>query len=328
MERLRGRRTARALVLAGAVLLVTTAVGCAPGAAGPGVTTGGLKGEGTSNVAPAPPAAPGAKPAAAPAPAVAADAVAQRGAPAASGPEAAAASARVLDRMVIRNVRLALQVEDVQRAVGTINEIARGGGGFVSQSSTRTEKLNGREVMFADLTLQVRSEQLEQVLVALKDAALKVDSEVSTSQDVTEEYVDLDANLRNLQASEQAILKLMERAQKIEDIIALQRELTNVRGQIERIQGRKTLLERRTDLATIVLSLRTPPVEVSVSPQGWDPALVARRGWEASLATLVAIASVLIATIAYSWWLAPVALAGWYVARRWRRPRRAATAAA
>ena len=70
-------------------------------------------------------------------------------------------------------------------------------------------------------------------------------TEASGSQDVTEEYVDLGANLRNLQASESAILKLMDKATQIQDVLALQRELTNVRGQIERIQGRKTYLERR-----------------------------------------------------------------------------------
>ena len=111
--------------------------------------------------------------------------------------------------------------------------------------------------MVADLTLQVRSDAADATVSDLR-ALGKVTTETSGSQDVTEEYVDLGSNLRNLQASETAILKLMDKATQIQDVLALQRELTNVRGQIERIQGRKTYLERRSDMATITLSLRLP----------------------------------------------------------------------
>ena len=132
---------------------------------------------------------------------------------------------------------------------------------------------------------------------------------------MTEEYVDLGSNLRNLQASETAILKLMDKATQIQDVLQLQRELTNVRGQIERIQGRKTYLERRSDMATITLSLRLPPVEASARPftGAWDPAGVAQRGWQASLALLRGFAEVLIVVVAFSWWLVPFVALGAYV---------------
>src|ERR1700726_5020074 len=138
--------------------------------------------------------------------------------------------------------------------------------------------------MVADLTLQVRGDAADSTLSDLR-ALGKVTTEASGSQDVTEEYVDLGSNLRNLQASESAILKLMDKATQIQDVLSLQRELTNVRGQIERIQGRKTYLERRSDMATITLSLRLPPLATTAGPLNgaWDPAGVAERGWQASL---------------------------------------------
>jgi hypothetical protein len=152
----------------------------------------------------------------------------------------------------------------------------------------------------------------------------KVTTETSGSQDVTDEYVDLDANLRNLQASETAILKLMDKATQISDVLSLQRELTNVRGQIERIQGRKTYLERRTDMATITLSLRLPPVAAApITGTSWDPVATALRGWQASLTVLRALASVAIVALAFSWWLVPVAALGVVV---WRRRRSVAHA--
>src|SRR6185437_12892729 len=184
-----------------------------------------------------------------------------------------------LDRMVIRTAQLAVEVGDIESSLAQVRQIAQHGGGFVSASTTRIEKVNDQERTVADLTIQVRSDTVDSTLSALR-ALGKVNSESSGSQDVTEEYVDLDSNLRNLQASEAAILKLMDKATRIEDVLSLQRELTNVRSQIERIQGRKRFLERRTDMATIAVSLRLPPVEGSRAVVGgaWDPAAVAARG--------------------------------------------------
>src|SRR5919199_6477793 len=181
--------------------------------------------------------------------------------------------------MVMRTARLSVQVPDVDQAIDRARQAAQAGGGFVSASNARVEQNRP----LADLTLQVRADALDATVQALR-ALGKVETETSSSQDVTEEYVDLEANLRNLQASEAAILRLMDRAQRIEDIISLQRELTNVRGQIERIQGRKTYLERRTDMATVSVSLHLPPAENASRPGGgFDPLAVARRGWTASL---------------------------------------------
>jgi hypothetical protein len=239
-----------------------------------------------------------------------------------------AGAAQPLDRMVIRSAQLALEVANIEPVLAQVRQIAQQGGGFVSGSSTRIEKVNDQDRTVADLTIQVRSDTVDSTLSALR-ALGKVTSETSGSQDVTEEYVDLDSNLRNLQASETAILKLMDKATRVEDVLSLQRELTNIRGQIERIQGRKRFLERRTDMATIAVSLRLPAVEGSRSllSGGWDPAAVAARGWAASLAVLRGVAEVIIVVIAFSWWLVPIVGVGAYLFLQRRRPRRAPPAA-
>ena len=278
-----------------------------------------------------PPAAPTVMPAAIPRPAVsnsdgqvnqarsaaAPPAPAQPAAPAAaqSSTDASSGSLPSLDRMVIRNAKLTLQVPDVDQAVDRARQLAQAGGGLVAGSNTRLEQ----DRTVADLTLQVRADALEATLQALRGLG-KVETETSSSQDVTEEYVDLDANLRNLQASESAILRLMDRAERIEDIISLQRELTNVRGQIERIQGRKTYLERRTDMATVSVSLHPPGTESASAPGGFDPLAMARRGWNASLTVLRGAVEVLIVVAAFSWWLVPFLGIGAYLFLR-RRPR-------
>ena len=260
----------------------------------------------------------------APAPAPAADA--QAASQGSQQPGAIAdSSAQILNRMVIRNAQLTVEVQDIEQALASARAIASRDGGFVSASNTHFEKSGDEDRMVADLTLQVRGDAVDASMSDLR-ALGKVTSETSGSQDVTEEYVDLDSNLRNLQASETAILKLMDKATQIQDILSLQRELTNVRGQIERIQGRKTYLERRTDMATITLSLRLPPAPATTLGGGaWDPFAVAQRGWQASLTLLRGVAEAAIVVIAFSWWLVPFVALGAYL---WLHRRRPTTAAA
>jgi uncharacterized protein DUF4349 len=250
-----------------------------------------------------------------------ADATTSAAQPAESTASAADSSAQILDRMVIRTAQLSLEVQDMESALAQARAIAARNGGFVSASDTHTERQNDQDRTVANLTLQVRSDAADSAMSDLR-ALGKVTAETSGSQDVTDEYVDLDSNLRNLQATEAAILKLMDRATQIQDVLSLQRELTNVRGQIERIQGRKTYLERRTDMATISLALRLPAPASSPQPVSgaWDPIATALRGWQASLAVLRAAADVLIVVLAFSWWLLPFAALAGYVLLHRRRP--------
>jgi hypothetical protein len=281
--------------------------------------------------APQPAAAPPGVTAGAPAAGVASDVVQRsssaggNAAPAsiAANSSAEQSASQTLDRMIIRTAQLTVEVTTMEQALAEARAIASRGGGFVSASNTRVERVNDQDRTVADLTIQVRSDVADAALSDLRKLG-KVTTETSGSQDITEEYVDLDSNLRNLQASESAILKLMDKATRIEDVLSLQRELTNVRGQIERIQGRKRFLERRSDMATITLALRLPPVDVTrpLGTGAWDPISVAQRGWQASLALLRGAAEVLIVVAAFSWWLVPFVAGGAYI---WLHRRRTPT---
>lgn len=224
----------------------------------------------------------------------------------------APATERGWSRMVIRNGALQLQVESVEASLARAREVAARYDGFVAGSSTQIEKVRGprgdEERQIATLTLQVRSDAFDLAVSDLRRLALKVESEVGTSQDVTEEYVDLEATLKNLRATESAVARLLERATRIEDIVMLTRELGQVRGQIERLEGRKRFLERRADHATISVTLRQPPVGSAVTPlagSAWDPAATAARGWNASLRVLRTVADLAILAVAFGWWLVP-----------------------
>lgn len=229
--------------------------------------------------------------------------------------------------MVIRTAQLTIEVASVDKTLALVRDIAARGDGFVSNSNTRIERVNDQSRTVADLTLQVRSIAVDSVISELRGLG-DVTSETSGSQDVTEEYVDLGSNLRNLQATESAILKLMEKATQIQDVLSLQRELTNIRGQIERIQGRRSYLEHRTDMATINLAIRPQGASTPQPLTAWDPLAAAQRGWQASLNLLRGVVDVAILALAFSWWLVPFIALGAYLFLQRRRPTAPAAQAA
>jgi hypothetical protein len=159
-----------------------------------------------------------------------------------------------LDRMIVRNITLTLAVPNVQDAYHQVAQIAAEQGGLVANAQIRQDG----ERTSATVTLRVPTDPAtyQATLERLRALAQRVIEEQDKAQDVTEEYVDLDARLRSLRASETSLLGLYEKAERLEDVFAVQRELTNVRGQIEQIEGRRQVLARQAAMATITVQLR------------------------------------------------------------------------
>ena len=152
-----------------------------------------------------------------------------------------------------------------------------------------------------------------------------VQSEQVDGQDVTEEYVDLDSQLRNLRATEEQFLAILRQAQKIEDILAVQRELTQIRGQIEQIQGRMKYLKQSAQLATLSVSLSTDPSGLPVVDDGeqWRPLAVIKDALRSLVGLGKNIAELAIWLVVFiPIWLG-FGLVIWLV-RRWFRRRKAA----
>src|SRR3972149_7655643 len=99
--------------------------------------------------------------------------------------------------------------------------------------------------------------------------AKQVRSERSEASEVTEEYTDLEARLRNLEATEASYLELLTGAGDIPDILLVQDRLSQVRQEIEQVQGRINLLDNLTDLATITIQLSLPAAAVGGGGRDW-----------------------------------------------------------
>lgn len=220
------------------------------------------------------------------------------------------------DRMVIRTADIRLRVDDVAAAVITVRDMAQTNGGFVFSSSTH----NDGDSQFAQLTIRVPADRYEDTLNQLRSAAWvdRVDSEESSSQDVSGEYVDNESQLRTLRETQSRLLELLGRAESIDDILRLELELQNTRGEIERIQGRQQYLDNATAYSTISVSLSPVAGPAVAAGDGFSLSTLLERGWNHARGAVEAlvVASVTIGILAA--FAAPLALLAFVVFRRVR----------
>jgi len=181
------------------------------------------------------------------------------------------------ERMLIRTAQLSITVKDTVEAVQGAKAVVEGLGGYVTSSQMYKQG----ERLYATMVLRVPAERFDDALAQIKALAVEVERESTQGEDVTEEYVDLQARLRNLELTEKELQQLLtevrERTQKAEDVLAVYRELTEIRGQIEQLKGRMQYLERRVDFATIELSIAPHVLSTPVVEPGWKPLVTLRE---------------------------------------------------
>ena len=168
------------------------------------------------------------------------------------------------ERQIISQGSLFVEVEDVSQAVAQVRVIAESTGGFVEQLSSSGVD-DGRH---ATLTLRVPQSEFFAAFDRIKLLG-KVASENAGSEDVSEQFIDLEARLQSAQREEESLLSLLGRAQQVSDVLTIERELFRVRTELERVQGQLNFLERRVALATITVSLSGPQVRLNQPPSGF-----------------------------------------------------------
>lgn len=223
------------------------------------------------------------------------------------------------DRKLVMTAFLDVTLRDVQAGFERIGAIAEANGGLVAESAMRQEGKDRR----GTITIRVPVDRYSDVLGQLRGVAARVDSERTTANDVSEEFTDLQARQRNLEATEQQLLVFLGQAKNVQEVLQVQDRLTTTRAEIERLKGRINLLTRMTDLATIQMSLRSENASPITRPDGIGPLASLQRGWEASLRVLGGVGSVALTAVAFSWWLLPLAALGAWVGRRQLRRRSA-----
>jgi hypothetical protein len=171
--------------------------------------------------------------------------------------------ADLADQKIIKTGDISIEVPDVTKALARVRAMALQLGGYVggSQAGTRDEP--------ATLTLRIPADRFDDALARLHELDGDVVVEATSEQDVTSAVVDLEARITNLQASEKQYRTLLAQAVKVEDILAVQTRLDDVRGQIEQLQAQHKELTGLADLSTLTVTLI--PTALQQAAGRWDP---------------------------------------------------------
>lgn len=218
---------------------------------------------------------------------------------------------------VIKNADIHIEVPQgkFQDRFSRANQVADRFGGFVSSTSTAETK--GR-VASGSVTIRVPSDKFQEALAALRKLG-RVAEENQSGEDVSQEFVDLEARLRSAKAQEAFYLKLLDKATTISDSIQIAGQLSQVQLQIEQIQGRLNYLNDQTSMSTVTIRLFEPGVERS-TPKGllakaWANAV---NGFQSVIAGIIVMLG----------WLAPLVILALLGLLVWRILRRRTTAEA
>lgn len=155
------------------------------------------------------------------------------------------------ERMIVGTGNLELKVEKVTDAVDEVKRIADRLGGYVVSSRVR----GGEDHNTADISIRVPAQKYDEAVDSIKNIAIEVLLESTRAKDVTEEYTDLESKLRNLEATKQRYLEILEKAETVEDILEVERALSETRGEIEQTKGRMQYLERTSSTSLIEVHL-------------------------------------------------------------------------
>lgn len=229
------------------------------------------------------------------------------------------------DRMVVQTAEMGLVVKDAEASATAIRELVNGLGGFVAN----TNLYHDGSQMRGSIAVRVPAERLDDAMQQLKALAVRVLRESLSGEDVTQEYTDLAARLRNLEATETELLAMLTEVRQkpnatAEDILEVYNQLVEIRGQIEQTKGRMQYLENLATLATITIELVPDEAEQPVIEEGWQPAATLRSAANRLVNSLQGLADLAI-------WLAiyvlpiliilalPIVLIIWLVRRNRRR---------
>ncbi|GAB4429954.1 MAG: hypothetical protein Kow0031_10640 [Anaerolineae bacterium] len=205
---------------------------------------------------------------------------------------ASAAQAQEM-RVIIYTGDISLVVRDTEESVAAITQLAEEQGGYVSGANV----YQSGEVLRGSMSIRVPAERYTAVIEQLRGMALRVERETASTQDVTEEYTDLQARKVNLEHTEAALQQLLDERQRVgstSDILEVHRELTNIRGQIEQIEGRMRYLANQAALSTINISLTPDVLYQPISVAGWEPTGVAKEALQALVSALQGLTNITI----------------------------------
>ena len=214
--------------------------------------------------------------------------------------------------MLIRTGSASIEVPKLDPAIIKVRQLATQLGGYIANSSIT----GGRDqVRSATLEMKIPAARYDQAIGGLGGIG-KVESVNTNVEDVGEEYVDVSARVTNAKRLEERLVNLLAtRTGKLEDVLAVERELARVREEIERYEGRMRFLRTRAAVSTLSITVHEPVPILGQSP-GDNPIVGAfKQAWR----NFVGFVAWVIASLGVLIPVAAILIAGWYTYRRFRR---------
>jgi hypothetical protein len=235
-------------------------------------------------------------------------------------------------RMVIKNAEITLLVKDSDVAIDGVTQMVGDVRGYIISSQVWYADHNGENFKYATITIGIPADQFEVVLRRLRGLSIRVLNEAASGQDVTDQYVDLQSQLTNLEATRDRIKSFLDQATNVDEALRINQQLSEIEAQIEQVKGKMNYLSDRSAFSTVTITIEPdlPPVPPTVTPTPaptatpvpWDPGKTIEKSSKTLTTAYRGIADFLI------WFfivlvpiLLPFVLLGWLV---WWIIRRAA----
>lgn len=185
------------------------------------------------------------------------------------------------NRMIVKNADVRLMVKDTDVAIDRATQIIGDAGGYIVSSRVWYQDYYGNSLKYAAVTIGVPVDEFEKVLSRLRGLAVRVVDEIAAGDDVTEQYVDLQSQLVNLEATRARIQEFLQDAKTIDEALRINQELANIESQIEQIKGRMNYLNDRSAYSTITVNFEpefpiltatpTSTPRPTATPIPWNP---------------------------------------------------------
>jgi hypothetical protein len=231
--------------------------------------------------------------------------------------QAPAAVPPAISRKVVYDATLELVVDSIEPASTRIPDLVEDAQGYISEQHTTGSPGAQRSQRWK---IRIPVERFDSFVAAVKPLG-ELEQFNRTSQDVTAEFYDVEARIKNKKVEEQTLNKILqERSGKLEDVLKIEIELSRVRGEIEQMQGRIRVLENLSSLATLTLNVRERDKFAPAAPVVADFLTQIARTWQDSVLSLTEVGKGLVLfTVSWAVWtpfLALLALLAWIVLRR------------
>ncbi|MDP3998675.1 MAG: DUF4349 domain-containing protein [bacterium] len=214
-----------------------------------------------------------------------------------SYPPPVAPAPEVKDRLVVQNSHLSLLVKNVSQTLEQIRERAASLGGYMVESNLARPE----EATTGQITVRIPQTKLDEALTYFRSLSVKVVSENLQGEDVTDQYVDIEARLKPLLANKERFEEIMDQAVKIDDILRVQQEIINLQNQIDALRGQQNYLAKTAEMSKVTIFLSTDELSLPYAPsQPWRPEVIFRHAIRSLLSNIQNLGSLIIWIVVYS----------------------------